>query len=81
MINIKVENWLLSYSAEELNITEETDKVELKETSRSSESSEQSGQGTQQSTFAKEPVPGRVGLQASFVSPNIALFKEVNPTY
>ena len=76
-----METLLLSYSAEEPNITEATDMAELKETSRSSESSEQSGQGTQQSTFAKEPVPGRVGLQASFTSPNIPLFKEVNPIY
>ena len=67
---MKVENWLLSYSTEELNVTEETDKVELKETPRCSES-----------VSATEPVPGRVGLQASFTHPNLPLFKEVNPTH
>ena len=78
---MKVENWLLSYSTEELNVTEETDKVELKEMPWGSKFTKQTGQGTQQSTFAKEPVPGRVGLQASSVPPTLPLFKEVNPVY
>ena len=78
---MKVENWLLSYSTEELNVTEETDKLELKETPKCSESTKQTGQGTQQSASAKEPVPGRVGLQASFTHPNLPLFKEVNPIH
>ena len=78
-INLKVENWLLRCPAEEL--TEETDKVDVKETTGNSTSTELAGQGTQQSTSAKEPVPGRVGLQASFMPPNLPLFKEVNPIY
>ena len=75
---MKVENWLLSYSTEELNVTEESDKVELKETPRCSESTKQTGQ---RSVSATEPVPGRVGLQASFTHPNLPLFKEVNPIH
>ena len=80
-INLKVENCLLGCSAEELTFTKETDEVELKETTGNSQSTELTGQGTQQSTFAKEPVPGRVGLQASSVPPTLPLFKEVNPVY
>ena len=44
--------------------------MELKETPRGSDS-------TQKSSSALEPVLGRVGLQASFMPPNIALIKEV----
>ena len=53
--------------------------MELKETARSSDSGDEIGQGTQQSSSTLEPVPGRVGLQASFMPPNIALIKEVIP--
>ena len=81
MINIKVENWLHSFPAEKLNLIEESDEEELEETPKSSEITTQTGQGSQQSTSAKEPVPGRVGLQASFMPPNLPLFQEVNPVY
>ena len=77
----QVENRLLRKSAEELNLTDETDMVELKETPRNSQSTKSAGQGTQKSTSAKEAFPGCVGLQASFVPANISVVKEVNPTY
>ena len=80
-ICFQVENRLLRNSAEELNLTDETDMVELKETPRNSQSTKSAGQGTQKSTSAKEAFPGCVGLQASFVPPNISVVKEVNPTY
>ena len=52
-ICFQVENRLLRKSAEELNLTDETDMVELKETPRNSQSTKSAGQGTQKSTSAK----------------------------
>ena len=80
-MNDQVENWLLRCPAEELNLTEEVDEVELEETRSNSQSTKSAGQGTQQSTLAKEYVLGQVGLQASFMPPTLPLFKEVNPVY
>ena len=56
-ICFQVENRLLRNSAEELNLTDETDMVELKETPRNSQSTKSAGQGTQQSTSANQVNP------------------------